>query len=244
MPAAPTEPTGGPTAASEGPAGGEPTPEASPSGPDPWSPRRLGETLALYSFLAIAFAGAALAIEVALGDPLRSSHGGPFTHDLEDAAWHLATGLALALPTRRRGLILTMPFLTLAIDLDHVFGVWAPTVVGRDAHNLLFLALAVGVTYQLLGRAPAVLAAAATVLHLSVDGGGFPFLAPVSLQTWSLPAPVAVAGVGLAAVLIATAARPLAELLRPRYAVPTLIAVAGVVVVGTFVPWVPVFNGV
>ncbi len=200
-------------------------------------------TLTVYAATSLVFAFAALVVELAVGDPLASRHPGSLYYSVADAVWHLATGLALALPTRKRALIVTMPFLSLAIDVDHVFGAALPSVVGRESHDLFFLALVTAVLWRFLGRTPALLGAAATLLHLGVDGGSFPLLAPITTSVWPFPAGVAIASIALSALLVASTQRSLRELARPREALPLVVAVAAIVVVGAFVPWVRVFNG-
>ena len=235
---------GSPTGRSSGPSD-------SPAAPDdrelrriPLGPslrRALGGTF-LFVLVSLAFAGAAVGVELLFGHTLAAGRGGDPVRLVADAAWHFATGVVLALPTRRRGLVLALPLMTLGIDVDHLFGGLLPTVIGRESHSLLFLVVVVAVLYRVFGRDMALLGASATLLHLGVDGGGFPLLAPVTTAAWPLSFPVAVAAIVVAAALVGLAARRLAEMLRPDYLFWTVLSVAAVVVAGFVVPWVQVFN--
>lgn len=211
--------------------------------PGPLTVRR-GLTLAVvYAIASVAFAGAAVAIELAFGHALAHGHGGDVARSLEDAAWHLGTGLAIALPTRRRVLCLVLPLMTLGIDADHVFGGLLPTVVGRESHSLIFLVLVTAVFALIFGRDAGLLATSATLLHLGVDGGSFPLLAPASAGVWPLPFGVAVLGIAAAGGLALAVGRSPRDLFRLSCLVPAAVAVSAVVVAGFLIPWVQVFNG-
>ena len=224
----------------------EPVPAGPASRPltsDPLTLRAGFSSLLLYALVALAFSIAALAIELALGDPLATGRSPAVTRSLEDAAWHLVTGLAIALPTRRRALILMTPLFALVIDVDHVFGSLSPTVVGREAHDVFFVLLLAVVLGWRSGRAWTQVALGATFVHLGVDGGAFPLLAPVMTQTWGLPFAVALVLILAAAALVGLADRAPRQFLRPTSLFPTAVAVLAILLASSAVSWVQVFSG-
>jgi len=199
--------------------------------------------LVLYAVVVLGFSLVALVVELALGDPFSTGRSPGVSRSFEDAAWHLVTGLAIAVPTRRRALIVLTPVFALAIDVDHVFGSLLPTVVPREAHDLFFLVAIALVFLPLAGRAWTQLAIGATLVHLGADGGSFPLLAPVTTQSWAFPFAVAVVTIVAAALLVGLSGRTPRELVRPAYLVPTAAAVVVILLAGFAVGWIQVFSG-
>lgn len=185
---------------------------------------------------ALAFSAAMFAVERALGDPILTGRLPGGSKSLGDALWHLFTGFLVAIPMRRRLMLLVGPLLALGIDADHIFGTVLPTVVDREAHNLLFL-VALGVILAVVrNRSAAAAAVGFATLHIGVDGGAFPLLAPFTTATWGLPYPVAAALIAGAALLAFAAVRPVSELRRPSIGIPWVVAVAVLVLLVPVVP--------
>ncbi len=149
---------------------------------------------------------------------------------LLDAGWHAAIGLLMVLPARDPRLYLFGPVLTTEIDVDHLYGAYLPTEVGRPAHDLFFLLLLVVLLGTVAGRAGAMLGAAGWLGHVSVDGGGFPFLAPLARATWSLALPLEVALAALAVLLFFFAVRPSSDLASRRNTVTVGLVIVALAV--------------
>lgn len=189
----------------------------------------------LFAIAAFAFAGVSLVIAFSAGEPLFRGGSVTSSRALLDAGWHAATGLLMVLPARNRRLYVLGPILTTEIDVDHLYGAYLPTEVGRPAHDLVFLALLFLVLGSTFGRPGAFLGAAGFLGHVSVDGGGFPFLSPISGSTWSLPLPVEILLAGLAVLLFFTSVRAARELLNRRSIVAVIlatVALAGLLAAG------------
>ena len=146
------------------------------------------------------------------------------------------------LPARRRVLLWAAPVLALSIDVDHLFGGVLPTVVPREAHDLFFILVVVAVLWRIEGAPAAALAAGATLAHIGVDGGLFPFLAPATTAQYALPMPAAFAMLIAAGVLFFVATRPGRAVLEPRFGVPLVAAIVSVVLLVAFVPALNPFN--
>lgn len=155
----------------------------------------------LFAVLDVAFSATSIAIGWALGYPLDPEGYLMSSYALRDAGWHALTGLILAIPTRNLRLYLLGPVLTTEIDVDHVFGTIFATDTVRPAHNLFFLVLLVVVLFACYGRSAALLGAGGFLGHIALDGGAFPFLAPITLTKWPLPF-VAEAALALLAILL------------------------------------------
>ncbi len=199
-------------------------------------------TTILYLVAVVAFSAAAIAIAVGLGDPLLSGQVPSSGKSGLDAIWHLLTAFVLVLPLRRRLAYLLAPVLSLGIDIDHIFGSFLPYVVGREAHDVFFLVLVSLFLYAVEGRPAALLGAGAVVTHIAVDGGSFPFFAPVSIAQYPLPFPAAVLLLVVAALLFHLAYRPVDELRQPRIALPIAGVIAAVSVAVLFFPLLYSFN--
>jgi len=198
----------------------------------------------LFGFVAgvVAFSLGAMAVELALGNPLAPTQSPAAARNLADALWHLGTAFLLVLPVRHRMLATFTPLLALGLDADHLFGIVAPTVVHREAHDLVFLLLVgVGLAWW-LGRAGAFAAVAAALAHIAVDGGSFPLFAPASLAAFSLSWPESLALLAVSAVMLFVAVRPASELRRPGYVVPLALAALLVAALLALVPGVGIFN--
>jgi hypothetical protein len=196
-----------------------------------WRASRL-TTLVAYGVVVLAFAVALIAIEVSVGDPLVPARSPGASHSFEDACWHLGTGLALALPARRWTAAWMGAIMTLGLDTDHVFGDVLPTVLGRTDHCVVFLAGAAMVLYLLQGRTSGLLAAGAITAHISLDGGSFALLAPVSTTEYAFPLWATAVGVFAAALCFYLAFRPARGLRRPLDL--SIIVVIGLVSVLAF----------
>jgi hypothetical protein len=168
--------------------------------------------------------------ELALGLPLEPTRSAATPANYLDIPWHLGTGALIALPVARRKLYLTLPALSIGLDFDHLFGSVFPAPFGREAHDLFFAALAIGVFYAGGGRYAAGVVGAAWLTHVSVDGGSFPLIAPWSAHSFSLPYAVEVAGIGLALLFATLSVRTFRELSQARLVIPLLLAGAGVAV--------------
>lgn len=186
-----------------------------------WRASRLW-TLVAYGLTVLGFALFLIGCEVGLGDPLVLARSPGNLRSIEDAAWHLGTGLALALPARRWSAAAMASLMTLGLDGDHIFGDLLPTVIGRTDHCLVFLVAAPFVLYALQGRTAALLGAGAVLAHLSLDGGAFPLFAPVSVATYAFPLAVTAVGAVAAALLFSLAFRPRRVVLSTR----SLLAIA------------------
>lgn len=193
-------------------------------------------TLVYYVVGVLAFATAAFAIEIALGDPVISNHLPGSTKSFYDALWHLFTGFAIALPLRNRIFLVVAPLLALGVDFDHVYGGVLPTVVYRESHNLLFLVLIAAVLAYGTGRFATLAVPGGLMLHIGVDGGAFPFFAPVTTQTFGLTFSEGSVFVVAGATLLFLSVRPARDLLRPRFVVPWILAI---VVVIALIPVIP-----
>ncbi|HEY6238548.1 MAG TPA: hypothetical protein VIZ68_05125, partial [Thermoplasmata archaeon] len=155
---------------------------------------------------------------------------------------HLGTAFLIVLPTRHRVLIALAPWMALGLDADHLFGSAFPTVLHREAHDLVFvllIALAVG---AVVGRAGAFAAAGAALQHLAVDGGVFPLLAPASMATYPIPWPVNIGVLTIAAALLFLTVRGPADLARPRYAIPLVLCVGLVAALQSLIPGLGLFD--
>lgn len=164
----------------------------SPARTAPWMGRwrrYRPELLLLGLFVAsdLAFSAASNAIaHFGLGVPYLGPHAPDAAPNLLDALWHVVTGLLLAWPLRDRRALVLLPALTLLLDVDHLFGALWPVAVPRPAHDLLFFALVSALLAGLLGARAAGLALGASLLHVAVDGGSFPLLAPVQVGAYGL----------------------------------------------------------
>lgn len=147
---------------------------------------------------------------------------------LLDGAWHAGIGLLLVLPARDIRLALFGPVLATEIDLDHVYGAYLPTEVGRPAHNLFFLLLLTYAAGVVIGRSGVWLVAAGWLGHLSVDGGGFPLLAPFARTSWPLPYALEVAMGAGAALLFFGARHPWSELRKPQAGLSVVAVALGI----------------
>ena len=181
-------------------------------------------------------------IEVAFGASLRAATPPGPARGLEDALWHLVTALLLVLPARRRTLLWLVPLLSLAIDVDHAFGSLLPTVVGRQAHSLVFLAVVSVVLGHRWGSTGTFLGAGAVLSHLAVDGGSFPIIVPLSTSVVEAPLAFQLLGVGLAEASFFLATRDARDALRLRYAIPLVAAGALVGGILAFAPGLISFN--
>jgi len=196
----------------------------------PW-----GEPLHLRdaAVMLLLFVGAVLAwcavltpLEAALGLPLARGGNVATTANYRDALWHLATGFAIALPMRNRWLYALLPLLSLGLDVDHLFGAAFPTPFPREAHDIVFVLIASVALYLLAGRFLAGAAAAGWIVHIAVDGGGFPLLAPFLAGRFALSYPAAVLGLVLAGTVAFLAVRPVRAFLKPREILPLVVALA------------------
>jgi hypothetical protein len=197
-------------------------------------------TLLVFLAAVVGFVAICIPIELALGDQLASPHPlGPGASST-DAVWHLATAFVLVLPVRRRVAIWLAPFLALGLDIDHIYGSYLPTVIGRPAHALLFAVVVALVLFALRGRPAALLGVGAVVAHVAVDGGSFPFLVPITPAFYPLPFSAEVLLVVVAALLFFTAFQPLSALRSPKVLTAFATAVGIVVAADYFLlPMLP-----
>ncbi|MCI4350802.1 MAG: hypothetical protein L3K15_04745 [Thermoplasmata archaeon] len=150
------------------------------------TPRDAVVTGIVFGAVILLWSEGSLLIELAFGAHAHSGSPPPGSFALLDGLWHLATGLVVALPARRRTLLWAAPLFSLGLDVDHVFGAFLPTVLIRPAHDVFLLAILVVVLLVVEGRFAALAAPAAILVHFGVDGGAFPFFAPASLQYYPL----------------------------------------------------------
>jgi hypothetical protein len=179
----------------------------------------------LFGAVVFLWSAGTLGIELALGYHTRAGSPPPGSFAVLDALWHLATGFIAAIPARQRTLLWAAPLLSLGLDIDHLFGGILPTVIIRPAHDLFLLALVAVVLYATRGRFGAFAGPAAILIHIGVDGGTFPFLAPVTLRSYPLIYPFQVAFVAIAVVLMFLAAHRAQELRRTRTWIAVLAAI-------------------
>jgi hypothetical protein len=198
------------------------------SGPwdEPLRKRDAAVMLLLFLLAVLAWCATLTPLEAALGLPLSRGGNVASTGNYRDAFWHLATGLAIAIPMRNRWLYALLPMFSLGLDVDHLFGSVLPTPFPREAHDLLFLVLSSALLLVAGGRFLAGTAAAGWITHIAVDGGTFPFLAPFSSDRFALPYPVAVVAIALAGLVAFLAVRPVRALRDPRQLVPLAVTVA------------------
>ena len=200
-------------------------------------------TIGIFVGGVIAFSSVALWLELAAGYPLHASHVPGTNRSVEDALWHVGTAFVLALPARRLWLAVVGPALALGIDVDHVFGAVLPTVLDRQAHDLFFLILIGLLLYYLEGRSAALSSAGAILAHVAVDGGRFPFFAPVSVATYPLALWESVVLLTLGAGLFFLSVKHLRDLRAPTNGLALVAVVAGVSIALAAVPAVAMFNG-
>jgi hypothetical protein len=112
---------------------------------------------------------------------------------LLDALWHLGSAALLTLAAQDRRVTLLAPPLALLLDLDHIFGYFVPTALGRPDHDLVFAVLVMVLLAWRFGRFPGAVAGTAILAHMAVDGGDFPLFAPLTWSRWSFPFPLQVA---------------------------------------------------
>lgn len=186
-------------------------------------------TLLVYVAAVVGFVAFAIQVELLLGNPLAAPRAPGVARNATDAFWHLATAFALVLPTRRRGALWLAPLLALGLDVDHVFGYYLPTVTPRSAHDLFFVMLVGILLYLIRGRPAALIAVGATVGHIAVDGGSFPFLGPLTRTLFPLPFVAQAVLVVLAALLFFLAFEPLSALRKNTNWMPLLVS-CGIVV--------------
>jgi hypothetical protein len=110
-----------------------------------------------FGLAAFAFAGASDLLAYELGRTLHMGGSVTSRPELLDAGWHAATGFVMVLPARNLRLCLFGPVLATEIDIDHLYGSFLPTEVGRPAHNVLFLLLVVAFLAWVAGRTGALL---------------------------------------------------------------------------------------
>jgi hypothetical protein len=213
-----------------------------PPGGSAFSFRQGARIWVLFALAVVAFCALAIAVERTLGDPFLRPHFPAVDRSVDDALWHLATGLILALPLRRRAMLLFGPLLAVSIDVDHAFGGLLPAVAGRQAHSLFFLPLVTLVLYRFAGRAGASLGAGAFLVHLGVDGGTFPLLAPATIARYGLPLPLAIAFVATAGLLYFASVHSLRDLRRPGCLLPVLGGIVAIALLLVLVPGIGTFN--
>jgi hypothetical protein len=168
--------------------------------------------LVLYLGAVLAWCAALTPLEAALGFPLLRGGSVATTSNYLDALWHLATGLAIAVPSRNLRLCAVLPLLSLGLDVDHLFGGLLPAPFPREAHDLVFLLLAAAAMWVVAGRFLAGAVAAGWIAHVAVDGGAFPLLAPFAATAYPLPYPGAVAALVGALLLGFLAVHPVRAL--------------------------------
>lgn len=210
-------------------------------GPLGW--KRALALLVTFEISVLVFATVALAVELALGySPYQGHFSGP-SRAVSDAIWHLATALVLVVPARNRVLLVVGPTMALGLDIDHVFGAFLPVVTPRPAHDLFFVGLLALALYLLFGRLGALLGPGAVLAHFAVDGGTFPFFAPVTVHEYPLGFPEQVILLLVGALLIFLSSRKAAELRRPR-TLATFVGAVGIVALALLLlwPWVHPFT--
>jgi hypothetical protein len=189
--------------------------------------------LVVFGLLVILWSASLAPVEAALGHPLYVGGVPAVTPGFVDAIWHLVMALLLVLPARERKLLVLGPALSLGLDVDHLFGAFLPTPFPRVAHNVFFFALATGFLARTAGRYAGLSALGALLTHVAVDGGGFPFLAPIVTTPFGLPFGVSVFLVGVSAVAFCLAASPLGTLRSPA----RLLWLAGAITVAGLLLW-------
>ncbi len=184
-----------------------------------------GFTLLLFLAAVLLWSYGAFLTEILLGATPLSPHLPPSSASLADALWHLATAFLLALPTRHRWAIALAQALALGLDIDHLFGSFFPTVVTRQAHAFLFVAMVGVALYVVRGRPSGLLASGAVLAHIGVDGGTFPLFAPLSTTFFPLTLAEQIAFLAVAAFLFVLSMRSYREIVSRRFGLPLIAAI-------------------
>ena len=200
-------------------------------------------TLLIFGVATVGFAGATVAVEVALGQPLSSAETPGYSHSLLDAAWHLATAFVLVLPARRYVGLWLAPTLALGLDVDHLFGGVLPTVTYRTAHDLLFVVIIGALLYWTQGRSAAFFASGAVLAHIAVDGGAFPLWGPLSVAYITPPLAALLVLLVAGSVLFFLAGREVRELWSSRSLLSVGVACAAIGLLLAFIPQLSTFIG-
>ena len=198
-------------------------------------------TVVLFGVTVVVFSAFSIGAEVALGHPIQSANVPGYSPSLLDAVWHVATAFVLVLPARRWASLWLAPTLALGLDVDHIFGDILPTVTGRTAHVVFFIALVGVLLYVVQGRSAAFLAVGAVIAHIAVDGGRFPLFGPVSVGLVRIPLPILLALLPVAAVLFYLAGRDIRELRRPTSLIALSVVCLAVGAVFVYLPTIATF---
>jgi hypothetical protein len=195
------------------------------SEPGPLSWRDAGILVALFLGGILLWSFGTFLILLGLGYPEAPHHPPGLSTSLVDALWHVGTAALLALAARDRVVLVVAPVLSLGLDIDHLFGTVFPTVLPRSAHDLFLIGALGLVIYFLRGRPSAFVAAGAILVHIGVDGGGFPLLSPVTTTFYTLDLPLQIILVAGAGLLFALAVRPLRALRARENWLPLVVVV-------------------